>query len=95
LWKQDKLTAREVTRPVIIGDYVVVGDYAGYLHLMSRFDGQFVGRVQVGEHDFDNPAVDSGILVPPLVYADHLIVITRDGSLYNYQLRPVVAEQDE
>lgn len=54
LWKQEGLQARNVTRPVLVGDYIVVGDYDGYLHVMSRFDGHFVARVAVGGHDEDN-----------------------------------------
>ena len=85
LWVQKALTAREVTRPVLMGDYLVVGDYDGYLHVMSRFDGHFVGRVRVGDGaDFDNPAVNYGILVPPEVINKQLIVTTRDGGVYAY-----------
>lgn len=44
LWKQEKLQARQLTAPVAVGDYVVVGDLEGYLHWLRREDGQFVAR---------------------------------------------------
>lgn len=79
MWKQEKMQARQLTRPAVMGDYIVVADYAGYLHWLSQFDGHFVARVHV-----DN----DGILVPPLVKNDHVYVMTRDGNLVAYQLKP-------
>jgi len=83
LWKQEKLKVRDITRPVPFGDYVVVGDYEGYLHVMSKFDGHFVARTQVD---------DSGILAPPVVKDDRLYVLTRDGLLASYTLKQKVKE---
>jgi outer membrane protein assembly factor BamB len=79
MWKQEKLQARQLTRPVVMGENIVVGDYAGYLHWLSQFDGHFVARVHV---DGD------GILVPPLVKNDRVYVMTRSGDLVAYQLKP-------
>lgn len=76
LWKQEKLQARAVTRPVLWKDYLVVGDFAGYIHLLSRFDGHFVARIQV----------DDGVLVSPMVVNEHLLVVSRDGELNSFSL---------
>jgi outer membrane protein assembly factor BamB len=89
LWKQNALTARDVTRPVLMGDYLVVGDYAGYLHVMSRFDGHFVGRARIGEQDIENYSENNGILVPPEVVDHELVVTSRDGSVYAYTYKPL------
>lgn len=86
LWKQDKLHARSVTRPVIYKDFLVVGDFEGYVHVMSRFDGHFVARKQV---DSD------GILVPPVVDGDRLLVLTRDGHLAAYSIKESAVYTDE
>ena len=85
LWKQEKLQARNVTRPVLFGDYLVVGDADGYLHIMSKFDGHFVARISVGE-DEEELLNENGVLVPPVVTEDAIIVTTRDGLLYSYTL---------
>jgi outer membrane protein assembly factor BamB len=45
VWKQDKLFGRGVSRPLALGRYVVVGDYQGYVHLLSREDGSFAARI--------------------------------------------------
>ncbi len=72
LWKQDKLRARAVTAPAIYKDYVVVGDFQGYLHWMARDDGGFVARVRVDE---------AGIITPPATVADMLYVNGKGGVL--------------
>lgn len=74
LWKQDKLTARQVTRPVVYGDNLIVGDYAGVLHMLSRADGDFVARTELGDED-------RGIFLPPLVKGDKIIAVLRDGEI--------------
>ncbi|MGB5397242.1 MAG: outer membrane protein assembly factor BamB [Gammaproteobacteria bacterium] len=94
LWKQDALTARDVTRPVVMGDYLVVGDFDGYIHLLSRFDGHFVARTRVGEQDIESITENNGILVPPIVHAKQLLVTTRDGSVYAYTYSVPDASQD-
>ena len=71
-WKQEKLQARKVTGPVSIGDYVVVGDMAGYLHWMRRKDGKFVARYHVGK---------ASITVPPLVVDDTLVAYNSHGKI--------------
>jgi outer membrane protein assembly factor BamB len=86
LWKQDKLQARDVTLPVIYKDFLVVGDLQGYVHVMSRFDGRFVARTQV---DTD------GILVPPVVDGDRLLVLTRDGDLVAFTIKESAVYTDE
>ncbi|UCB54649.1 MAG: outer membrane protein assembly factor BamB [Thiotrichales bacterium] len=86
LWKQDKLQARHPTRPVIFQDFLVVGDVEGYVHVMSRFDGSFVARTQV---DSD------GILIPPIVDGDRLLVLSRGGSLTSYTLNESAVYTDE
>lgn len=86
LWKQDKLQARSLTRPVIYRDFLMVGDVEGYVHVLSRFDGRFVARTQV----------DSvGILVPPIVDGDRVLVLSRGGTLASYTLEESAVYSDE
>ncbi len=61
LWKQDKLAYRKVTAPAVIGDYVVVGDFEGYVHVLSRQDGELVGREKLDGDGFHvQPLEDAG-----------------------------------
>ena len=74
IWKQDKLHGRRVTGPLAFGRYVVVGDYEGYVHLLSREDGAFAGRI----------ATDgSTISVAPLALdLTSFLVQTRNGGVF-------------
>jgi outer membrane protein assembly factor BamB len=76
-WKQDKLQARNVTAPVSIGDYVVVGDFEGYLHWMRREDGKLVGRYKIG---------NASIIVPPLVIDNILVAYDSSGKMVALKL---------
>ena len=83
VWKQDKLAYRNLTRPTIIGDYLAVGDFEGYVHLLSKYDGRFVARYQLGQFDNLGWELATGIVVPPIARGqDRLAVVTRGGIAY-------------
>ncbi len=87
IWKQDKLAHRKLTRPTILGDYLAVGDFEGYVHLLSRYDGHFVARYQLGQFDDIGWEYSAGIIVPPIVFRDdNLVVVTRGGIVYVLRL---------
>src|SRR5574340_807636 len=46
-WRQDKLARRQVTAPLAFGDWVIVADAEGYVHVLSAEDGSFVARTKV------------------------------------------------
>lgn len=80
LWVQDRLSWRQVTRPMASGDYVVAGDYEGYLHALSREDGSLQGQLK-----FDS----DGIRVPVQVIEDgNLLVYGNGGRMAVYSLKP-------
>jgi len=93
LWKQEKLQARNITRPVLVGDYIVVGDYDGYLHVMSRTDGHFVARIAVSD-DTEGDIGDRGIIVPPQVDGNNIYVKTRNGMLYAFSINKLAAAEE-
>lgn len=84
LWKQEKLKARQITRPVSMNNTLVVADYEGYIHWLSPFDGHFLGRIETD---------GSGVIVPPIKHNGQLYVITRDGELSAYSVKQT-AESD-
>jgi outer membrane protein assembly factor BamB len=47
IWHNAKLDLRRVTAPLSFSNYVAVGDFEGYVHLLSQVDGRFVGRSRV------------------------------------------------
>lgn len=46
LWKQDKLVNRRVSGPLVRRGNVLVADGQGYVHVLAREDGSFVGRMK-------------------------------------------------
>ncbi|MFO7530608.1 MAG: outer membrane protein assembly factor BamB [Marinobacter sp.] len=81
LWVQDRLSWRQLTQPMVSGDYLVVGDYEGYLHAISQEDGSLQGQLE-----FD----DEGIRVPAQRLSNgSLVVFGNSGRLMNFELRPV------
>ena len=47
VWVNEQLDLREISKPVSFNNYIAVGDFEGYLHLLSQVDGRFVGRIRV------------------------------------------------
>lgn len=59
-WKNESLLYRDLTTPVPLGSYLVVGDFEGYLHLVAQSDGRFVGRVRIDGDGINSPVVVDG-----------------------------------
>ena len=74
LWRQDKLAGRALTRPLAQGRYVIVGDYQGFVHLLSRDDGSFVGRIAT-----DGSAIAAA---PVTLDISSFLVQTRNGGVF-------------
>lgn len=95
LWRQDKLLRRSPTTPQLDGPYVVVADYDGYLHWLSRESGKLEGRARLNagfylftnEYDGYVPAFRkaNNILARPLVIDDKVIAVDRTGFLSAFQ----------
>lgn len=60
LWKQEKLRGRGLTAPVLFNDYVVVGDFEGYLHWLARDSGAFAARYKVDESALTAKPISNG-----------------------------------
>jgi outer membrane protein assembly factor BamB len=79
VWKQDKLTRRNLSAPLALGNNIVFGDVGGYVHVLARDSGALTGRL----------ATDgSAIFAPPVALGDgSFLVQTRDGDLYSVATR--------
>ncbi|MFC1520253.1 outer membrane protein assembly factor BamB [Pseudomonadota bacterium] len=72
LWSNSTLMNRSLTSPAVIGSYIVVGDFEGYLHFIDRNSGEVAGRVEV---DSD------GLFSQPVVVGDKIYVQGRSGKI--------------
>ncbi len=77
LWKQDKLLHRALSTPVVVGDYLVVGDFQGYVHWLNREDGGTAARFRLGK---------KAIRSTSLVVGNRVYVSSIDGHFAAYQL---------
>jgi outer membrane protein assembly factor BamB len=72
LWKQKDLHQRKLTASVVYENYVVAGDFEGYVHWLSDTDGRQLGRVQV---------TDGPIDAKPVVADNIVYIYAKDGTL--------------
>lgn len=78
LWKQKDLHQRRLTAPAAYENYVVAGDFEGYVHWLSSIDGRQMGRVQV---------TDGPIDAKPIVVDNTVYVYAKDGTLAALKVR--------
>jgi outer membrane protein assembly factor BamB len=65
-----------LARPTVANGYLLVGDYEGYLHILSEDDGGFIGRIKVDS---------SGISAPLIVDGKIIYVLDNDGAVSAYE----------
>ena len=78
LWKNDQLLLRKATAVYPLGDYLLLGDFEGYLHALKSEDGGFVARRKTD---------GSAINIAPLTLGDGALVLTGDGELYSVAIQ--------
>ena len=78
VWRFEGLLRREPTPPVAFSTAVVIGDFEGYVHFLSNFDGRMVARERVGK------GMISGT---PLVMGDKLFVQSENGDVAAFAVR--------
>ncbi len=72
MWSNKDLLRRQLSAPAVFSSYIAVGDYAGYLHVLSQVDGRFVARTKID---------GKGVRVQPLVVGGWLYVYGNSGKL--------------
>ena len=76
-WTQTALAYRNLSRPTPVSSYLAVGDFEGYVHVMSQVDGELVGRVRA---DSDGVRAD-------MVSVDNVLyVYGNSGDLIAYEI---------
>lgn len=77
-WEQTVLSRRRLTGPATWDGYVAVGDFKGYLHLLSQRDGSIAARTRVHR---------KGLRARPEVVEDMLYIYSNSGRLVAYRMR--------
>jgi len=78
LWKQKDLHQRRLTAPAAYENYIVAGDFEGYVHWLGNSDGRQLARIQVA---------DSAIDAKPVVMDNIVYIYAKDGTLAALQAR--------
>ena len=73
-WRQGDLLNRKLTTPLSMGDYVAVGDLEGYIHILDKETGAFLGRIQLDEDPVMRHMVE--------FETGKFLAQTRNGGLY-------------
>lgn len=75
MWKQSRLGSKKLTRPIIDGQYIVVGDDQGHVNLLRNYDGALIAR----------SATDGSMIqTAPRVFPDGLAVQTAKGGIFAF-----------
>lgn len=77
LWAQKGLFLSNVSAPIAVGPYVLVSDGDSNLYVMSKDNGEFVGRHKLGAKSIIGEAVVDG---------DNIIVINSNGDLLSFSI---------
>jgi outer membrane protein assembly factor BamB len=78
IWKQDRLSHRQLSLPLPLGTEVGIGDLQGYVHFLARESGAFVARL---------PTDGSPIRAAPVRLPEGFLVQTQNGGLYALNLK--------
>jgi len=73
-WRQGDLLNRKLTTPLGMGDYVAVGDLEGYIHIMDKESGKFLGRTRLDDEPVMRKLVE--------FETGKFLAQTRNGALY-------------
>jgi len=52
MWDNQDLRGRNLTKPVLVGNHIVVGDYEGYVHVLDSATGTLQGSTKIGSTGF-------------------------------------------
>ena len=74
VWKQDRLSNRQLSLPLPLGTEVVTGDLQGFVHFVARESGAFLARQKT----------DGALRAGPVPLIGSLLVQTEAGGLYAF-----------
>ncbi len=76
LWVNERLSFRVLTRPLLVGKSLVIGDEAGTLHFLDRKNGAPLNRVST-----DGSPIQSS----PILVGQTVVAVTQKGGIYGFK----------
>jgi outer membrane protein assembly factor BamB len=75
-WRQTGLKARNVSAPAVRGNYVLIGDIEGVIHILSSKNGKFISRA----------AINGSVINKPILDGNDVFILTTNGNLVKLTL---------
>lgn len=106
MWKQEALHQRGLSAPAQQGNYIIVGDFEGYLHWFDKEDGLLVARARISDWQEYWPVENSSeafsdfykedraVLLAPAVEGSQVFGLDKRGVLDAFQVIPVAGETE-
>lgn len=76
VWTQERLLYRGLSAPLSAGKTVMLGDFEGQVHFLSRTDGSTLLRL---------PTDGSPVAAQPVLSGSTVLVVTRNGGLFAFR----------
>lgn len=76
MWRTESFLHRDISGPAAFGNSIIVGDFEGYLHLLSASTGKPRARVRAGS---------DRVAAAPLVVNEMIYVMTDAGKLFAFK----------
>ena len=84
-WRNADLQYRRITNPIIVGKYIAVGDFDGYVHLLNSETGIVEGRAQI----------TSGVPIGKNIHSigdNKILGIDLEGNVFYMQVKNILEE---
>jgi len=75
MWKQSKLGSKKLTRPILMGQYLIIADDQGYVNILRNYDGALMARATT-----DGSSISAMASALP----DGFAVQTTEGGVYTF-----------
>ena len=85
-WRNADLQYRRITNPILVGNYIVIGDFDGYIHILNSETGIVEGRTQI----------TSGVPIGKNIHAignNKILGIDLDGNVFFMQVKDIPEER--
>jgi len=76
LWQNEKLLRRSLSGPQVLGDYVAVVDFEGYMHILNQSNGELAARTRVDSKGVRAPMLSDGKMLYVYGNSGDLMVFT-------------------
>ncbi|HEX5806950.1 MAG TPA: outer membrane protein assembly factor BamB [Macromonas sp.] len=76
VWSNEKFSYRGLTAPLAAGRSIAIGDAQGYVHLLSRTDGNLLNRLTTD---------GSAVVYAPVLAGRTLVAVTREGGVFGWR----------